>query len=276
MAEHEGAVRIQPPGRSPDLALGELYRYRGVAIKLALRSISAHYRQTLIGIAWVLIQPLALMVVFSVFIGLLSRSSPAGIPYPVFFITGLAIWIPALQVFNEGTTSLLNNQQLVTRVYLPRPLIPLSVALASLVDLFFTLIATQAILLLYGYLPSLAYLALPFLIAVAYMTMLGAAYFTSATNVAYRDVGVALPFVSQFWFFASPLLYSVEIVPERWWPLYYLNPMALVLGGFHWALAGAPAVPWWAWLESSMVAALLLVGGYVYFRWREPTFADLL
>ena len=120
----------------------------------------------------------------------------------------------------------------VTRVYLPRPLIPLSVAMASLVDLGFTLIAMEVILLLYGYWPSMEYLALPVLIAVAYSTMLGVAYLSSAVNVAYRDVAVALPFLDWMWFFMSPLLYPVQIVPEQWWPVYYLNPMALVLSGF--------------------------------------------
>ena len=276
MTDTDGPTIIKAPGRWPGWGFDELYRYRSVAVKLALRSLKARYRQTVVGVAWVLIQPLALTIVISIFLSFLARSSYFGIPFPVFLITGLAIWRPALKVFNEGTLSLVNNQQLVTRVYLPRPLIPFSVALASLVDLGFTLIAMEVVLLLYGYWPSLTYLALPFLVLVAYMTTLGLCFFASALNVAYRDVVVAMPFLDQMWFFMSPLLYPAQIVPEQLWPLYYLNPMALVLGGFRWALVGAPALPWWAWLEGSVVAVLLLVGGFVYFRMREPSFADVL
>jgi len=272
----EGPTLIKTPGRWPGLGLDELYRYRSVALKLALRNLKARYRQTVLGVAWVLIQPLALMLVLAFFFSLLVREGYFGIPFPVWFITGLAIWGPAMKILNEGTQSLVANQQLVKNVYLPRPLIPFSVALASLVDLAFTLIAMQVVLLLFGYTPSLTYLALVPLIVVAYMTTLGLAFLLSAVNVAYRDASAALPFLERMWFFMSPLLYPAQWVPEQWWPLYYLNPMALVLGGFRWALVGAPAVPWWAWLESSLVAVALLIGGYIYFRMREASFADVL
>lgn len=276
MDESEGLTLIRTPGRWPGFGFGELYRYRSVAWKLALRNLKARYRQTLLGVAWVLLQPLAMMVILSFFFGLIARQGYMDIPFPVWFITGLSIWGPALKVLNEGTQSLTANQQLVTRVYLPRPLVPLSVALAALIDLGFTLIAAQVILLLWGYTPSLAYLTLPFLIIVAFATTLGMAYFLSAVNVAYRDIQSALPFMERLWFFLGPLLYPVQLVPEHLWPIYFLNPMSLVLSGFRWALAGAPAVPWWAWIEGSAVAVLMLVGGFIYFRMREPSFADVL
>lgn len=267
---------IEPPGRWPGFGLDELWRYRSVAVKLALRNLKARYRQTMLGVSWLLLQPLALMVVLSVAFTFIARGETYGVPFAVFFIAGLAIWTPALKIFNEGALSIVTNKQLITAVYLPRPLVPYSVALASLVDLGFTLIAMQTVLLIFGYLPSVTYLALPFLIAVAYVTMLGAAYFLAAVNVAYRDVQVALPFIERILFFASPLLYPPQLVPEEWWPIYYLNPMALVLTGFRWAVLDMPAAPAYAWVEGAVVAVMMLGVGYIYFRKREPSFADVL
>lgn len=273
---HRQPTFIEPPGRWPGFGLEELWRYRSVAEKLAIRNLKARYRQTLVGVGWILLQPLALMVVLSVAFTFIGRGEIYGVPFPVFFITGLAIWGPTFKIFNEGATSIVANQTLVTRVYLPRPLIPYSVALSSLVDLGFTLIAMEIVLLLFGYLPSLTYLALPYFILVAYVTMLGIAYFLAAVNVAYRDVQVALPFMDRLAFFASPLLYPVQLVPEELWPIYYLNPLALVLAGFRWALLDLPSPPAYAYVEGSVMAALTLVGGFIYFRKRQPSFADLL
>ena len=267
---------IEAPLRQPNLALGELWRYRSVATALARRNLKARYRQTLLGVAWVLIQPLSLMIILSGFFSLIARQGYDGVPFPVFFISGLAIWGPALKIMAEGSQSLVANQQLVTRVYLPRPLIPVSVMLTAFVDLAFTLVALEVILLVFGYTPSLTYLALPFFIAVAFTTMLGAAFVMSAINVAYRDVQVAMPFLERLLFFVSPLLYPAQLIPEPWLPLYYLNPMALVLTGFRWAVAEMPPPPAYAVVEGTVVAILSLVVGFLVFRRREPTFADML
>lgn len=267
---------IEAPRRWPALALGELWRYRSVGTALARRNLKARYRQTLLGIAWVLIQPLALGLVMAFFFNLIAREGYFGIPYAAWFVTGLAIWVPAMKVMSEGATSLVSNQQLITRVYLPRPLIPISVALTTLVDLTFTLIAAFIVLLLFGFRPTTLYLLLPFFIAVSYAFMVGVALFMSALNVAYRDVQVAMPFIERLMFFMSPLLYPAQLIPEQLWPLYYLNPMALVLTGFHWILVDAPPPPTFAYFEGTIVAVAWLVGGFIVFRRREPSFADML
>lgn len=243
---------------------------------LARRNLKARYRQTAFGVIWVLIQPLSLMIVFSIFFGLIAREGFGGVPYPVFFISGLAIWGPAMKIMTEGSNSLVVNQQLVTRVYLPRALLPVSIMLTAFVDLAFTLVALEIVLLLFGFMPSINYLAIPFLVAVAFTTMLGAGLLLGALNVAYRDVQVAMPFLDRLLFFLSPLLYPAQLVPEQWQPLFYLNPMALVLAGFRWAVAEMPPPPWYAWIEGPVVALLILVVGYVVFKRREPGFADLL
>ena len=267
---------IDAPKRWPRLGLDELWRYRSVAYALARRNLKARYRQTLLGIVWVLIQPLSLMIIFSIAFTFILRGGYGGVPYPVFFISGLAIWGPSLKIMSEGTMSLIANQQLVTKVYLPRPLLPGSIALTAFVDLAFTLIALEFVLLLYGYAPSLLYLALPFFILVSFTFMLGLGYFLSALNVNFRDVQVAMPFFERVLFFASPLLYPAQTVPEQWWPLYYLNPMALVLTGFRWVVADMPPPPPYAFAEGTIVAVLVLVGGFIFFRKREHTFADVL
>lgn len=267
---------IEAPGRWPRLALGEMWRYRSIARVLASRNLKVRYRQTVLGVAWVLIQPLSLMLVFSIFFGLLARQSYFDIPYPVFFLCAIAIWLPTLKVVNEGTLSLSANQQLVTRVYVPRALIPFSVAIASLVDLGFMLVALGVTLLVFGFMPLLTILSLPLLILIAYLTGLGIAYWFAAINVEYHDVQVGLPFFERMWFFLSPILYPAQIVPEAFQPLFYLNPMAVVMTGLRWALAGAPPPPPYAWVEGIVVSVLLLVTGYLIFQRREPTFADVL
>jgi lipopolysaccharide transport system permease protein len=267
---------IAAPGRWPDPGLRELWRHRSIAVVLARRNLNVRYRQTILGVAWVLIQPLSLMLVFSIFFGWLGGDAYYGIPFPVFFLTALTLWLPAMKVVTEGTASLLANAQLVTRVYVPRALIPASVAVASMIDLIFLLISLAVTLALFLIPPSPALLAVPFLVLVAYATGLGVSYWFSALNVAYRDVQVGLPFIDRIWFFSSPILYPAEIVPEAFQPIYFLNPMALVIEGARWAFAGAPPPPPIAWVEGTGVAALLLVTGYLFFRRREPMFADVL
>jgi lipopolysaccharide transport system permease protein len=267
---------IETPGRWPRWGLRELWDRRSIALVLARRNLRVRYRQTVLGIAWVLVQPLSLMLVFSIFFGLLVGRSYYDMPYPVFFLTALTLWLPTIKVVEEGTMSLIANQQLVSRVYMPRALIPVSIAIASAVDLFFLLIALAVTLVLFSIPIDVPLLGAPFLIVVAYVTGLGGAFWLSALNVAYRDVQVGMPFIERLWFFASPILYPASIVPAQFLPLYYLNPMALVTEGARWAFAGAPAPPLYAWAEGTVVAVLLLVTGYAFFRKREATFADVL
>lgn len=267
---------IAVPGRWPTLAFGELWRHRAVGTALARRNLMARYRQTVLGVVWVLIQPLALGLIMAFFFNLIARNGYFDIPFAAWFITGLAIWGPVTKIMMEGATSLVSNQNLINRVYLPRPLIPISVAITTLVDLAFTLVAAFVVLLLFGFLPSVLYLWLPFFIAVGYIMMIGASMFLGAINVAYRDVQVAIPFIERLLFFMSPLLYPAQLVPEALQPVYYLNPMALVLTGFQWVMLEAPAPPAYAFIEGTVMAIVMLFVGFWVFRKREPSFADLL
>jgi lipopolysaccharide transport system permease protein len=270
------STMILPPGRGTGWGLDELWRFRSLAFVLARRSLKVRYRQTLLGIAWVLLQPLTLTLVFSVFFSLIARGEAYGIPYPVFFLCALAIWQPVIKIVNEGTVSIVGNVQLVTGVYMPRALIPISVALATVVDLVFELIALLLVLLFFGFVPTLTVLVVPFFVVVAYATAVGLAFVLSALNTTYRDVQVMLAFLVQLWFFTSPLLYPASVVPPDLQPFYYLNPLALVMEGSRWAFTGTAVPPDYAWFLGTGVAAMLLVLGYLFFHRRAPTFSDVL
>ncbi len=270
-----GLTVIRPPTGWPSLALRELWRYRAICLVLARRNLMVRYRQTLIGAAWAVIQPVALMTVFTVFFGLLARLPSNGLPYPVFFLSGLVIWQIVNKTLNEGSTSVVGNATLVTRVYFPRIYFPVSVALASLVDLVFGLVALGIVLLLFGIMPHQVAL-IPVACLIAWITGLGVTLALSAINTAYRDVAQMLPFLAQMWMFASPIIYPSSLIPESVRLLYFLNPIALAIETFRHAVAGTPLPSPAAWLVGSAVAMLLLVGGYLIFRHREPTFADVV
>lgn len=267
---------ISAPRGWPGLALGEAWDYRSICLVLAQRALKVRYRQTLVGVAWVLIQPLALMAVFTVFFGLLARLPTEGVPYPLFYLSALSLWQVMVKVLNEGTASVVANASLVNRVYFPRVYFPVSVAIASLVDLIVNTIALAMVMLVFGVAPTPAIVIAPLLVAVGYATVLGCAFYLSALNVAYRDVGVMLPLIAQVWFFVTPILYSPSIVPANFQWLYYLNPLALVIGGYRWLLFGTTPPPTVAWPLAISVAAFVCVTGYAFFRRRQATFADVV
>lgn len=266
---------IRPPGRWPTLGLREAWDARGICLVLASRSIKVRYRQSLVGIGWVVLQPLLLAAVFTVFFSVMARTSK-DVPYPVFFLAGLFIWQLAAKVLGEGTNSVSANSALVTRVYLPRAFFPFSVVLASLVDLLFTGLALIVVMALYGMVPQPTVVIVPVLVAIAAAAALGAALWLSSLSVRFRDVFVLLPVLTQLWFFASPILYSVETVPPELLGIYYLNPMALVVTGMRWSILGLSAPPPEAWVLGVGVSLLMLTTGYLMFRHREPTFADVI
>jgi len=242
---------------------------------LASRSIKVRYRQSLVGVGWVVLQPLLLAAVFTAFFSIMARNS-AGVPFPVFFMCGLFIWQFAAKVLGEGTNSVGANSALVTRVYLPRSLLPVSVVLSGLVDLVFTSLALLGLMAVFGMVPQPTVVAVPLLVAVAAAAALGAALWLSSLSVAYKDVTVLLPVLTQLWFFATPILYSVDVVSSDLLGWYYLNPMALVVTGMRWAILGLEIPPPEAWVSGILVAVALLVSGYLVFRHREPTFADVI
>ena len=233
------------------------------------------YRQSVVGIAWVVIQPLLLTAAFTAFFSIMAHDA-GDVPFPVFFLCGLFIWQFVAKILGEGTGSIEANNTLVTRVYLPRVFLPVSVVLAGFVDLLFTGLALVVAMAVFGLVPQPTTILAPLLVAVAVATALGAALWLSSLSVAYRDIDVLLPVLTQLWFFATPIMYSTDIVSPDILGLYYLNPMALVVTGMRWAVLGLSAPPPEAWVEGTMVAVVLLASGYLFFRHREPTFADLI
>jgi lipopolysaccharide transport system permease protein len=216
------------------------------------------------------------MIVFTVFFGILGRMPSGGLPYPVFFLLGLIPWHMVSKILNQGSTSVVGNATLVTRVYFPRVYLPTSIALASLVDFMLAASVLVLFLLLFRITPQVEAVLVPAFLLVAWITALGAAYWLSAINVLYRDVTQMLPFLSQLWMFSSPIIYPATLVPEPYQPLYYLNPLALVVTGFRWTIGGLPPPPVLAWVLGVSVAVGLLASGYIAFRRLEHRFADVI
>jgi lipopolysaccharide transport system permease protein len=269
-------IFIRPPGGWPGLGLGELWDSRAILLVLARRALMVRYRQTVIGAAWVIIQPVSLMLVFTIFFGILARLPSDGLPYPVFIFIGLLVWHKVGRLLMEGSTSLVTNSALITKVYFPRAFLPTSIALASLVDLAFGTVALAVLLVIFSIVPGWPILTVPLLLLLAIAAGLGAALWLSALHVKYRDVLQLLPFLLQMWFFSTPIIYSSSIVPEPLRTFYWLNPMAGVVTGLRWAFANAPAPPAEALLIGGTVAVAMLISGYVFFRYREPTFSDVV
>jgi lipopolysaccharide transport system permease protein len=233
------------------------------------------YRQSVVGIGWVVIQPLLLAAVFTAFFGIMARGA-GDVPFPVFFLCGLFTWQFAARVLGEGSNSIAANSALITRVYLPRVFYPVSVVLAGLVDLLFTGLALLVVMAIYGLAPQPTTIFVPVLVTIAAATALGAALWLSSLSVVYRDIEVLLPVLTQLWFFATPVIYSADIVSKDLLGFYYLNPMALVVTATRWAILGLAAPPPEAWVEGTLVALTLLVSGYLFFLRRESTFADVI
>jgi lipopolysaccharide transport system permease protein len=267
---------IRPPGRWPPLGFAELWSLRAIAVVLARRSLMVRYRQTLIGAAWVLIQPLTLMLVFTVFFGLFMNRSIGATPYAVFVYLGLLVWMMASRVLSQGSTSVSSNSGLLSKIYFPRAYLPIGVAIGSLVDFAFGFAALFALLVFYAIAPTIGLLTIPLATVIALAAVLGVTFWLSALNAQYRDVGQLLPFLTQVWFFTSPIFYSSDVIPAEWRSLYWLNPIAVSIEAFRWAFAGLAPPPVEAWLIGGAVAVALLVSGYVFFRSREPSFSDIV
>ena len=270
-------VIIEPAERWPLVNFRELWATRQILWVLSRRILKVRYQQTALGIAWVLIQPLILVAIITVFMGMiLARGERFGLPYAVFLFAAWVAWRTFAKVIGEGGRSVSGNGALVQRIYVPRLFFPLAVSVASLVDLVFLMLAQLVLQAFYGIMPGIGVLALPLLIAIMYATAIGVSLLVSASSLRYRDMEILVPLITQAWFWASPVIYPASIVPEQYRMLYYLNPMAVVIDGFRWAFARTPAPPLEAWLLGSSVAGAFLVFGYIYFRRNEPVFADWL
>jgi lipopolysaccharide transport system permease protein len=258
------------------LDLRELWAYRELIYFLAWREIKVRYKQTAIGVAWAVLQPLAMMLVFTVFFGRLASMPSEGIPYPLFTFAALLPWQLFSRTITESTNSLVADQRLITRVYFPRIIIPLATTVSGLADFAVSAGLLVALMLFYGVIPSAAIIWLPAFVLLMVVAALGVGFWLSASNVEYRDVRYALPFLNQFWLFVTPVVYPSSLVPERWQILYGLNPMVGVVEGFRWALLGVGDGPSPMLAVSTTIGLALFVTGIFWFQRREQTFVDRL
>lgn len=274
MAEEIPVFVIRPSRGWVSLNLHELWEYRDLLYILIWRDIKVRYKQTAIGAAWAVIQPLFAMVVFSLFFGQLAKIPSEGLPYPIFAYAALLPWQFFAKALTEASTSLVVNERVITKVYFPRLLVPTAVVLAGLLDFGIAFLILLGMMVLYGIMPSWAVLAVPFFLVLAVMTALGVSFWLSALDVEYRDIRYMLPFLTQLWLFATPVVYPSTMVPQAWRAFYGLNPMVGVIEGFRWALLrSTPPDPGMV-LVSGGTMILLLLGGLVYFRRMERTLAD--
>ncbi|HVP21526.1 MAG TPA: ABC transporter permease [Anaerolineaceae bacterium] len=267
-------THIRPPSPWPSLRIGEVWEYRDLLFILAWRDIKVRYKQTTLGAAWAVLQPILTMVVFSLLFGGIAHLPSEGIPYPIFTFTALLPWQLFAYAMTESGNSLVANQQLITKVYFPRLVIPLGGVLAGLVDFTIAFLVLLGMMLIYGVPLSWNILALPAFIFLAVLIALTVGIWLSALNVEYRDVRYTIPFLTQFWMFATPIAYSSSLIPEnlRW--LYSLNPMVGVVEGFRWAVLGRQGFSLPFFLLSIGVMLVLFAGGVAYFRKMENGFAD--
>jgi lipopolysaccharide transport system permease protein len=269
-------VRIRRAKEWPLFNLEELWGHRELCWVLTWRNIRVRYKQTVLGAGWAILQPLMLMAVFTVFFGWLTRMPSDGQPYSVFVYSGLTVWQFFARALNEGSASIANSPHLVTKIYFPRLYLPLSVVLACLVDLFFSCLALGVLLFWYRIAPGWPVLLLPLLLLLGVVTALGAAFLIAPLHAMYRDVAHLLPFLTQVWMFASPVVYPSSLVPEEYRWLYGLNPLVTVVDGFRWALTGGVPLEWREVVSGTAVASLMLIGGYIYFRRRESIMSDIV
>lgn len=268
-------IRLQPTrGFSRVLAPRELWRYRDLAGQIALRDITIRYRQTALGGAWAVLQPIGFMVVFSLIFGNVAGISSNGIPYPLFSLAALVPWTFFSTALLLGSDSLVANSALVSKIYFPRIFMPTGVIVAGFVDLAISLVILLIIVLAWGWAPSIAILALPLLVAIAAAAALGVTAALSAINVRYRDVRYVVPFGIQMWLFATPIVYPSSELAEPWRTISAINPMVGVVEGFRWATLGTGNAPWDLIGISAAAAVIALLAGLAYFDRVERAFAD--
>jgi len=269
-------IEIEPPRGWFNLRLKELWQFRELLYFLVWRDIKVRYKQTLLGAAWVVIQPIVTMVIFSIVFGKLANLPSDGVPYPIFSYAALLPWQLFSRALSDASSSLVNNQQFVTKIYFPRLFLPAASILSGLVDFFIALIILFLLMWYYHIPLTIKVLVLPILILFTIFTSLTVALWLSSINVRYRDVKYTLPFIMQAWMYATPVAYSSSLIPEKFQLLYGLNPMAGVVDGFRWALLGkdmtlSPLI----WI-SILVMIVLLISGLIYFQRMELTFSDVI
>src|SRR5438552_4911981 len=267
-------IRIEPPRGLLELRLREVWAYRELLYFFVWRDVKIRYKQTAIGVLWVVLQPVLTMLAFTLFFGRLAKLPSDGLPYPVFYFAALIPWTYFAYALQTTTNVVVDNQRLITKVYFPRMILPISTALSGLVDFSIGFVVMAIFTFAYGIRPTAAALWLPVLLVLAVATALGVGLWMSALNALYRDVRYVIPFVIQFWMFASPVAYASTLVPARWRWLYGLNPMAGVIDGFRWAITGHGQSPGLLLLASAGAVAVVVLGGLFLFNRMETSVAD--
>jgi len=269
-------LRIEPTRGWVALRLREVFAYRELLFFLVWRDLKVRYKQTILGVAWAVLQPLMTMLVFALFFGRLARVPSDGVPYSLFAYTALVPWTFFATGLTMASNSLVGSANLITKVYFPRLTIPLATVLAGLVDFALAFPLLFGLMWWYGVTPTIQVIWLPLFVALAFATALGVGLWLSALNVEFRDVRHVVPFLTQLWMFATPIAYPSSLLPEKWRTLYALNPMVGVVEGFRWALLGTSTRPGPMIFVSAIAATALLVGGAFFFRRMERTFADVV
>ncbi len=278
LAKHEPAtIYIKPSTGLTALNLRDLWLYRELVFFMVWRDIKVRYKQTFLGAAWAIIQPVLTMIALYFLFDRVAKLPTDNVPYPIFSYTALLPWGLFVAALNQGSRSLTSNHNMITKIYFPKLILPLASVLAGLVDFAVASVILVVLFIYYQVMPAWELLwVLPLFLLLAIITAFGVALWLSAINVKYRDVNYVLPFLTQFWFFATPVAYSAKAISEEWQLVYSLNPMAGVVNGFRWALLGIGNGPDTALWVSVGISVLILVSGLFYFRNMEKTFADTI
>ena len=270
-------TRIRPSRGWAPLNFRDVFQSRELLYFLVWEELKVRYKQTVLGVAWAVIQPFVMMLVYTIAFDLIVKVPTEGVPYPVFVYSGLVVWTFFANALHRSSSSLLQYQGLISKIYFPRLLIPLTSIVAGLVDFAISFVVLIGLLLFYGYAITTLVWTLPLFLLFAMATALAVSLWLSALNVQYRDTGLLLPLLIQVWFFATPIIYPTSLVPEHWRPLYdILNPITIVVEGFRWALLGSTEAPDQLLVYSVLIVASVLVGGLYYFRRMERIFADVV
>ena len=267
---------IKPTHGWAALNLRDLLFYRELIFFMTWRDLKVRYKQTLLGASWAILQPFLTMVVFSIFFGNLAKVPSDGVPYPIFSFTALIPWTLFSKALQDASRSLVANSHMITKVYFPRMILPLSSVMAGVVDFLIAFVVLLGMMVFFNIFPTINILALPLFLLLALVTAVGVGLWLSALNVLFRDINYVLPFLTQFWMFLTPVAYPSSMVPSEWQVIYALNPMTGVVEGFRWALLGTGPPPGIMMLVSSITAVILLISGMFYFRRMERLFADMV
>lgn len=267
-------VRLTPGTGRLDATLRELYEFRELLVVFTWRLVAVQYKQSVLGLGWAIINPLVTTIVFSVVFGVLASIPSDGKPYPLFVLSGLSLWQYFARAVSMGSTSLVSHSGILTKVYFPRLILPISGALAVLLDLGVTLLLLLLMMVFYGVAPGVEILAAPIFILLTVVLAIAVNLLLSALHALYRDIGFVIPFMLQIWMYVTPIIYPLSLVPEKWRWLPYLNPMTSLVEGIRWSMVGGPIPSPFGFATGMMMTAIALTCGLVLFRRLEEVVAD--